>query len=105
MGADHGGPWGAVGVGSSGRVTGCNGEGLTAGDWTSRAWGGDSRWTWEVTSKKVEWWALSGRQCDLRPLSSTAPPAWAASRTEKTLRRRRTQVRVRPRAVAGLGVE
>lgn len=56
-------------------------------------------------SKKVEWWALSGCQCDLRPLSSTAPPARAASCTEKTLRRRRTRVHVWPSAGAGLGVE
>ena len=35
-----------------------------------------------------------GHLCDLRPLSPTAPPAWAVSCTEKNLRRTRTQVPV-----------
>lgn len=60
-------------------------QGLTAGDWTFRFWGGDfsRRGIGNYFSKKVGVvGTLPARQCDLRPLCPTAPPAWAVSRTK-----------------------
>uniref|UniRef100_A0A8C3WVX5 Phospholipid-transporting ATPase n=1 Tax=Catagonus wagneri TaxID=51154 RepID=A0A8C3WVX5_9CETA len=48
-------------------------------------------------------WGL-GHLCDLRSLSPTAPPAWAVLRTEKNLRRTRTQVPFGVRCRDGGGV-